>query len=102
MDIEQQPIKIFIREAMLRTPQGLVVLASFIVNWVLVLLTILTNLTFILPESGPALIYVVIFPWPFIVFLIFVQLSSPHYYASMSTTLISAGIAVMPYWWLYA
>ena len=102
MDIEKQPLKIFIREAILRTPQGWVVLVSFIVNWALVLLALITKLSFILPQSGTALIYLVILPWPFIVLLIFVSLSSPHYRASISATFFTAGAAATPYWWLYA
>jgi|GEM_PF-4659820 len=101
MDIEGQPLNIFIREAMLKTPQGWVVLISFIMNWTLVLLTLTTKISFIVPDSGTTLIYLVILPWPFIVLLTFISLSSPKYYAHLLATIITAGIAVIPYWWLY-
>lgn len=102
MDIENQPINIFVREALLRTPQGWFVVTSFIVNWVLVCLVALTGLNSIIPPSGPALVYIMILPWPFVVLLAFVMTSSPHYRASLFSTVFTAGAAIAPYWWLYA
>lgn len=102
MDIENQPIKVFICEVLLRTPQGLFVIASFIVNWALVGLVAFTELSSIVPPSGPLLVYIVIIPWPFVVLLALVVSSSPHYKTSLFSTAFTASAAIAPYWWLYA
>lgn len=102
MDIENQPINMFLREALLRTPQGWLVVASFILNWVLVGLVAFTELSSIVPSSGPVLIYILALPWPLAVLLAFVMSSPPHYKASLFSTIFTAGVAIAPYWWLYA
>ena len=62
MDVEKQPISIFFRQAMLRTPQGWCVVGSFVINWLLVTLVAMTSLRIVIPESGSTLIYLLILP----------------------------------------
>jgi hypothetical protein len=102
MEIENQSISVFIRETLLRTPQGLVVLASFVINWLLVILVSFFNLSIITPDSGTLMIYIVILPWPFAVLLAFLISSSPHYKANLTATVFTAASAIVPYWLLYA
>lgn len=101
MDIEKQPISVFIREAVLKTPQGWVLAASFIINWLIVLLVSVTSSSIFVPESGVTSIYLLFLPWPFVVLTIFVKASSPHYNSSIWATFLTLWIAGVPYWCVY-
>ena len=101
MNIEDQPLKTFFLEAIIKTPQGWFVIVSFVANSILVTLVLVTNWAAVVPESGPMLIYILVVPWPFVVLSVFVASSSPHYRSSLMSTLITAGFCFAPYWWLY-
>ncbi len=101
MNLENKPVQIFIKEAMLRSPQGLVVLFGFITYWLLSVL-ILSNPELILPKPGMQFgILFLYFSWPFVLLMTFVKFSSPNYTASLFDTIFIFGEYLAPLWWVY-
>lgn len=101
MDLERQPIQIFIREALMKTPQGLVVIASFVIYWILSV-GVMVFPEYLLADVGLRTGALILFiPWPFVSLMINLKLSSPNYTSSMSSLLIIGFFSLLPLWWVY-
>jgi hypothetical protein len=96
MDYERSSVVSLLRGPLLFTPQGWVVLATALLCWTGVAYVWLTH------EAGPMEAFqsrtVALFGlWPFLVFLFYVRLCTPHFQASWSQTmLLTVSAASLP------
>lgn len=95
MSYSDQPIGALLKGPLLTTPQGHVVLISFLSYLVLVAFFAVGLLA---PPLGKSIGSVVVtcLAWPFIVFLMFVKHGLPSFRPSSSGTLFLAAAALMP------
>jgi hypothetical protein len=101
MDLESKPLHIFVKEALMRTAQGRVVIMSFVVYWLLSVCVFLHPATFL---SSPEIMLgalIVFLPWPLVSLLITLILSSPPYRSDSISAVIVTFCSGMPLWWVY-
>ncbi len=101
MNIEEQPISVFVKKVLLRTPQGLLVVANFVFYWVLSLIILLPPKLGLVVAGADLNTLILFIPWPFVVLLVNVVLSSPRYDPNPFVAVVVAVFACLPLWWVY-
>lgn len=100
-DLAREPFSVFFKEAVLRTPQGLIFLAGTIFYLVLAALSCI-NLSLVgLPEGSLSIHLTLFVLWPILLFVVFVSISSSDFHPSWVDTIIIAIATFWPLSWVY-
>ncbi|MEE9339042.1 MAG: hypothetical protein V3U87_13265 [Methylococcaceae bacterium] len=101
-DLAREPFSVFFREAILRTPQGLVFLAGAVTYLVLASLSCLSLHLIGLPEGSLTIHLVLFLGWTIISFVVFVGISDlVNYQPNWVVAGITCLVTFLPLFWVY-
>lgn len=100
-DLEHQPLTVFFREAVLRTVEGWIWMATTVAYLFAAALYML-GLPFVsVPNDARWVIISVFLGWPIISFIVFARLGSPHYTTRIFSTCCVAVFSLFGFWMVF-